>query len=181
GDRRITIIAGATTSALDLGTIQMTTAAITLDEVTVTAEPDAVVYAPDRDIYSVDAMPAAAGGTATEALGQVPELEVDINGEVTLRGNAPTLYINGRPAPMRGESLAVFLQQFPAENIQSIEVMPNPSARYEAEGAGGIVNIVLKRGVRLGLTGNVFANGGSRGEVGTGARATYQAGDLTIQ
>src|SRR5690606_30055510 len=101
--------------------------------------------------------------------------------EVTLRGNAPTIYINGRPAPMRGESLAVFLQQFPAENIQSIEVMPNPSARYEAEGAGGIVNIVLKRGVRLGLTGNVFANGGSRGEVGTGARATYQAGDLTIQ
>ena len=179
--RPIAITGAGAPGATDLGVVQMTTAAITIDEVTVTATPDAVVYAPDRDIYSVDAMPAAAGGTATDALGQVPELEVDINGEVTLRGNAPAIYINGRPAPMRGESLAVFLQQFPAENIQSIEVMANPSARYEAEGAGGIVNIVLKRGVRLGLTGNVFANAGSRGELGTGARATYQAGDLTVQ
>ncbi|HEX6070688.1 MAG TPA: TonB-dependent receptor [Longimicrobiaceae bacterium] len=179
--RTITVPAAGAAGALDLGDVQMTTAAITLDEVTVIGAPDPVTYAPDRDIYSVDAMPAAAGGVATDALGQVPDLEVDVNGEVLLRGNTPTIYINGRPAPMRGESLAIFLQQFPAENIQSIEVMPNPSARYEAEGAGGIVNIVLKRGVRLGLTGNVFANAGSRGEAGTGGRATYQAGDLTIQ
>jgi iron complex outermembrane recepter protein len=180
-ERAFTVSSTSPVGALDLGTVQLTTEAITIDEVTVTAAPDPVVYAPDRDIYSVDAMPAAAGGTATDALGQVADLEVDINGEVTLRGNAPTIYINGRPAPMQGEALAVFLQQFPAENIQSIEVMANPSARYEAEGAGGIVNIVLKRGVRLGLTGNVFANAGSRGELGTGARGTYQAGDLTIQ
>ena len=180
-ERAVTVSESAVSAVLGLGTIEMSTAAISIDEVTVTATPDPVVYAPDRDIYSVEAMPAAAGGTATDALGQVPDLEVDENGEVTLRGNAPTIYINGRPAPMRGESLAVFLQQFPAENIQSIEVMPNPSARYAAEGAGGIVNIVLKRGVRLGLSGNVFANAGSRGELGTGARATYQAGDITLQ
>lgn len=178
-ERMITIPVAA--APINLGQVEMVPAAISIDEVTVTVEPEAVIYAPDRDIYSVDAMPAASGGTATDAMGQVPDLEVDINGEVTLRGNAPTIYINGRPAPMRGESLAIFLQQFPAENIQSIEVMANPSSRYEAEGAGGIVNIVLKRGVRLGLTGNVFANAGSRGDLGTGARATYQAGDLTIQ
>ena len=113
-ERTVTIPSSAAPGTLDLGRIQMSAEAIIIDEVTVTAAPDAVVYAPDRDIYSVDAMPAAAGGTATDALGQVPDLEVDINGEVTLRGNAPTIYINGRPAPMRGESIAFFIQQIPA-------------------------------------------------------------------
>lgn len=181
GAERTVTIPAAGSAPLDLGRIELAPVPVLVAELVVTAEAPAVVYGPDRDIYSVDAMPAAAGGTATDALGQVPDLEVDVDGQVLLRGGNPTIYINGRPAPMTGESLAIFLQQFPAENIQSIEVMPNPSARYEAEGAGGIVNIVLKRGVRLGLTGNVFANAGSRGEVGTGGRATYQAGDLTIR
>ena len=115
------------------------------------------------------------------AAAQVNTRVGDIDGNVELRGTAPQIYINGRPAPMEGESLQLFLQQFPADRIDRIEVLPNPSARFQAEGSGGIVNIVLKRGVRLGLSGNVFANAGSRGELGTGARATYQAGDVTFQ
>ena len=126
----------------------------------VKAERSEIVVAPDRDIYSVQNMPVASGGTATEVLQSVPELEVDINGEVSLRGAAPQIYLNGRPAPMQGESLAQFLQQFPADQIDRIEVIANPSARFQAEGAGGIVNIVLKKDVDLGLHGNAFVNGG---------------------
>ena len=75
----------------------------------------------------------ASGGMATDILQGVPELLVDIDGNVELRGNTPQIYINGRPAPMEGESLQLFLQQFPADRIDRIEVIPNPSARFQAE------------------------------------------------
>src|SRR3712207_2023312 len=84
------------------------------------------------------------------------------------------------PAPIQGEALELMLQQFPADRIERVEVIANPSARFEAEGAGGIVNIVLKRDVDLGLSGSLFANAGTRGEVGTGGRLTYQRGRLTL-
>ena len=171
-------IAGA--ESRNLGQIAPAPAAVAIDEVNVVGQRSAVIVAADRDIYSVEGMPAAAGGAATDVLEGIPDLEVDVNGQVTMQGEPPMIYINGRPAPMQGEALEVFLQQFPAENIASVEVMPNPSARYRAEGSGGIVNIVLKRGSSLGLNGNAFANGGSRGELGAGARATYQSGPITV-
>ena len=126
-------------------------------------------------------MPVASGGMATDVLRSVPELEVDVNGGVQLRGTAAQIYLNGRPAPMQGESLELFLQQFPADRIDRIEVIPNPSARFEAEGAGGIVNIVLKKNVDLGLSGSVFANAVQprRGRA-RGGRLTYQRGRLTL-
>src|SRR5690606_4346611 len=165
---------------VDLGSVALAPAAVQLAEVNVVSERAAVVVEADRDDYLVDALPSSAGGSATDVLSNIPDLEVDVNGRVTLQGQAPAIYINGREAPMTGEALELFLQQFPAENIENIEVMANPSARYEAEGTGGIVNIVLKRGVSLGLTGNAFLNGGTRGQVGAGARATYQSGPLSI-
>jgi hypothetical protein len=171
---------GAGSPEVDLGEIRLSLAAVSIAGIEVTAERSEIVVAPDRDVYSLQNMPVASGGTATEALQSVPELEVDINGEVTLRGATPRIYLNGRPAPMQGESLAEFLQQFPADQIDRIEVIPNPSASFEAEGAGGIVNIVLKQDVDLGLHGNAFVNGGTRGDVGTGGRVTYGHGRFTM-
>ena len=107
-ERAVTVSEPAASAALDLGTIEMSTTAITIDEVTVTATPDPVVYAPDRDIYSVEAMPAAAGGTATDALGQVPDLEVDVNGEVTLADGQLT----GRRAGAVTGAMTVFVHRF---------------------------------------------------------------------
>ena len=144
---------GGDSPEVDVGEIRLRLAAVSISGIQVTAERSEIVVAPDRDVYSLQNMPVASGGTATEALQSVPELEVDINGEVTLRGATPQIYLNGRPAPMQGESLAEFLQQFPADQIDRIEVIANPSARFQAEGAGGIVNIVLKKDVDLGLTG----------------------------
>ncbi len=165
---------------VDVGTITMTSAPVQLGSVNVVASQSDVIHAADRDIYSADAVVGAVGGSATDVLQQIPDLEVDIDGNVRMLGQAPTIYINGRPAPMTGEALALFLEQFAAENIQSVEVMPNPSARYNAEGAGGIVNIVLKENVGLGVSGNAFVNGGTRGQLRGGGRATWQRGPLTL-
>ncbi len=164
----------------DLGRIELASATLQLEEVRVVTQAATAVVAADRTIYSTRDMPVAAGGMATDVLRSVPELEVPPTGGVQLRGTTPQIHINGRPAPMQGESLDLFLQQFPADRIERIEVIPNPSARFEAEGSGGIVNIVLKKDVDLGLSGNLFVNGGTQGEAGGGGRLTYQRGRWTF-
>ena len=170
----------AASPLVDLGELRLMSAAITLEGVVAEGEQSNVVVAPDRTIYSTRDMPVASGGMATDVLQGVPELLVDIDGNVELRGTAPQIYINGRPAPMEGESLQLFLQQFPADRIDRIEVLPNPSARFQAEGSGGIVNIVLKENTSLGLSGNAFVNGGTRGNIGAGGHVSYQEGKLTL-
>lgn len=170
----------AANDTVDVGVMALSVSAIALEGVSVQTERAPATFAPDRTIYSTADMPVASGGVATEVLRSVPELEVDIDGAVQLRGSSPEIYLNGRPAPMQGEALNVFLQQFPADRIERVEVIPNPSARFDAEGAGGIVNIVLKDDVDLGLSGSVFAHGGSRGELGGGGRLAMQQGRLTL-
>ncbi|HEX2187761.1 MAG TPA: TonB-dependent receptor [Longimicrobiaceae bacterium] len=164
----------------DLGLIALEPSVFALEGIEVEVERSAVEIAPDRTAYSTRDMPVASGGTATDVLRSVPELEVDVDGAVSLRGTAARIYLNGRPAPMEGEALQQFLQQFPAERIERVEVIANPSARFEAEGGGGIVNVVLKENVDLGLSGSLFANGSTRGDVGGGGRLAYQRGPLTL-
>lgn len=176
--RRADVAVGA--EGADLGAIQLASATLQLEEVRVVTQAAAAVVAADRTIYSTRDMPVASGGMATDVLRSIPELEVPPTGGVQLRGTTPQIHINGRPAPMQGESLDLFLQQFPADRIERVEVIPNPSARFEAEGAGGIVNIVLKKDVDLGLSGNLFVNAGTQGEAGAGGRLTYQRGRLTL-
>ena len=165
---------------VSLGTIRLTVQAVALEEVTVVTERPPVVFAPDRTIYSAEGLAVGAGGSGTQLLEGIPELEVDIDGSIELRGSTPAIYINGRPAPMDGEALSIFLQNFPADAIDRVEVISNPSARYDAEGAGGIVDIVLKEDVDLGINASVFANASSRGDVGTGTRASWQRGAFTL-
>ncbi|HEU4558045.1 MAG TPA: carboxypeptidase regulatory-like domain-containing protein, partial [Longimicrobium sp.] len=178
--RRPSVVVPAGGGAVDVGTIRLAVSAIRLQGVEAVTQRSQVQVAADRTIYNTSEMPVAAGGMATDVLRSVPELEVDVNGAVQLRGTPAQIYLNGRPAPMQGESLELFLQQFPADRIERVEVIPNPSARFEAEGAGGIVNIVLKKDTDLGLSGNLFANGGSQGDIGLGGRITYQQGRVTL-
>jgi len=175
--RELAFVAGA---SIDLGVLELAVEAISLQGVTVETERPPVVFAPDRDVYTLESLPGADGGVATELLSSIPDIEVDFDGTVTLRGSSPRIYINGRPAPMEGEALAAFLEQFPADQIARIEVIPNPSARFDAEGSGGIINIVLKEGASLGVNGSVFANLDTRGAAGGGGRMTWQRGRLTI-
>jgi hypothetical protein len=175
---RILIRGGSVT---DAGTLRLRPQAIQVEGLSIESRRSAVSFEPDRTVYRIEGMPTVGGGSLSDALGSVPELDLDFEGRVEFEGNTPEIYLNGRPAPVDGESLLVFLEQFPADRIDRIEVIPNPSARYDAEGAGGIVNIVLADDVELGLSGNVFANAGTRGSTGSGGRLAWQEGDLTVQ
>jgi ferric enterobactin receptor len=166
--------------ALDLGKQALAISAVKVPGVSTTTERSTVVIAPDRNIYLTKDMPAATAGTATDVLRAVPELDVDINGNVSLRGNSSVkVQFNGRQAPVQGDALATFLKQFPANRIERVEVIANPSAKFDPEGMAGIVNIVLKGGADLGLSGSVTLNAGSRSS-SVSPRIAYQDGPVTL-
>jgi hypothetical protein len=175
---------GVTVSGLaeriDLGIIRLEPSAIAIQGIEVSAAKPPIAILPDRNVYSTSDMPGTVGGTATDVLRNIPELEVSVEGSVTTRGTTPSIHINGRPAPMQGEALDRYLQQLPAERIDRIEVISNPSARYEAEGQGGIVNIVMKRGTNLGLGGSVAVHAGTRNQQGGSGNISFQQGRLTL-
>ncbi|HEY0305374.1 MAG TPA: carboxypeptidase regulatory-like domain-containing protein, partial [Longimicrobiales bacterium] len=130
---------------VELGQMKLAVAAVELQAVEATAAKSPVVVEADRTIHDTKDMVASKGGKAIDVLRNVPELEVDMNGKVTMRGNQSVeIHINGRKAPLRGDALTNYLQQMPGERISKVEVIPNPSAKHDPEGMGGIVNIVMK-------------------------------------
>lgn len=160
----------------DLGMIRLQETPVQLEAVVVTVERPDVQFEPDRTGYLVEALTGAEGGVVTDAMRSIPDLTVELDGSIRLRGASPAIYINGRPAPFTGVSLAVFLEQFPANQIERIETIDVPSARFGAEGEAGIINIVLKEGVELGITGSLSLSGGTRGQRTGSGRATLQRG-----
>lgn len=165
---------------LDLGTLSLAVLPVAVEGVTSSSARATAIIAPDRNLYLTKDMPAAGSGTATDLLRAVPELDVDINGRVSLRGSSSvTIQFNGRPTPLKGEALDLYLRQFPANRIERIEVIANPSARFNPEGMAGIVNIVLKEGVNLGLSGSVYLSGGTN-STSPGARIAWQKGPVTL-
>ncbi len=164
---------------LDLGTRALAVSPISLPGVTTTAARATAIIAPDRNLYLTKDMPAAGTGTATDILRTVPELDVDLEGHVTLRGASPTIQINGRAAPLRGDALTAYLRQMPASRIERVEVIANPSAKFDPEGTSGIVNLVLKDNVALGLSGSVNLSAGQRYNT-AGGRVAWQTGPLTV-
>jgi ferric enterobactin receptor len=165
----------------DVGTVRLAAGAIQLEGLTVTAEAAPAGFAPDRNTYSTRDMPATQGGNATDVLRNVPAVEVDQDGKVSLRGNQNVaVQINGRPTPMTGDQLGNFLQQLPANMVERVEVIPKPSARYEPEGMAGIVNIVLKQNADLGLSGGFIAGVGTGGRYNGSGNLGWQSGPLTL-
>lgn len=139
----------------DLGTISLQEDVQTIEGVVVTGEKSTVEMRLDKKIYNVGEDMTVKGGSVTDVLDNVPSVTVDNEGNISLRGNENVrILINGKPSALSGMS-AETLRQLPSEIIEKIEVVTNPSARYDAEGTAGIVNIVLKKGKGLGLTGSV--------------------------
>jgi ferric enterobactin receptor len=166
---------------LDLGRIALAISAVQVEGLTVTTERSQAVLAPDRNTYAVKDMPTTAGGTTVDVLRNVPAIEVDGENRVSLRGNENVVVqINGRPAPMRGDQLGNFLAQLPANVVDRVEVIPNPSARYDPEGMAGIINIVMRQNTDLGLSAGLTLGGGSTGQVNGSGNVGYQAGPLTL-
>ncbi|WP_420129486.1 TonB-dependent receptor domain-containing protein [Longimicrobium sp.] len=161
------------------GNIGLSRRAVVLETIGVEAERPAIAIAPDRNSYSTrDVAPAAA--TASEVLESVPSVQVDSDGKVSLRGNENVVVqINGRPSPIRGEQLAGYLKQLPANTLDRVEVIPNPSARHDPEGMAGIINIVLKQNVDLGLSGGLTLAASTADRYTGSGNLGYQQGPAT--
>ncbi|WP_300439859.1 TonB-dependent receptor [Christiangramia sp.] len=146
---------------LNLGTIKLGLGSENLDEVVVRAETTQVDIRLDKKIYNIGKDLTTAGGTVSDALNNVPSISVDIEGGISLRGNENVrILINGKPSAMAGFGNTDVLSQLPAEAIERVEVITSPSARYDAEGTAGIINIILRKKETLGFNGSVTVNGG---------------------
>jgi ferric enterobactin receptor len=147
----------------DLGNIKMTFDVAQLQTVVVTASKATLKMDIDKKVYNVEKDIVNAGGTAMDVMKNVPSVNVDIDGNLTLRNAPPILYVDGRPTTLT-------LDQIPADAIESVEVITNPSAKYEASGGGaGIINIVLKKNRKTGYNGNLRGGFDSHGAINAGA------------
>ena len=152
-----------------------------MSEVTVTSRKSLLNASIDRKIYNVTQDIMAKTGTASDILKNIPSVEVDVEGQVSLRGSADVIIlINGRPSPLMGRTRAEVLQQLPANSIERIEIITNPSARYKPEGTSGIINIVLKKSTKQGWNGTVTTNIGNRNRYNAGVNFNYKPGKLNI-
>jgi len=147
---------------INLGQIYLDENSEALDEIEVIAEKSTVEIRLDKKIYHVGKDMTVKGGTASDVLDNIPSVTVDADGVVSLRGNENVrILINGKPSGLVGINDTEALRQFPAEVIKQIEVITSPSARYDAEGTAGIINIILRRDKALGFNGSATANVGT--------------------
>ncbi|GAB3637338.1 outer membrane beta-barrel family protein [Hymenobacter arcticus] len=194
GTRTRTVTVGMGPTAV--GNFQLPTAAQALGEAVIIGSKPVVEVRADRLVYNADQDVSNAGGTAQDVLRKAPLLAVDGDGNVKMRGSSNfKVLVNNKPSPTLARNLAEALKSIPAEQIQSVEVITTPSAKYDGEGTAGIINIVLKKGVDQGLNGRVGASSGNRnsnfnsslnfkkGKVGftssASAGAWYNPGDFT--
>ncbi len=142
---------------VDLGSIQLAPEGKSLGEVTITAQKALIEDKGDRLVYNAEKDISNAGGTAADVLRKVPMLTVDVAGNVKMRGSGNIkVLINGKPSAMMARNLADALKQMPANTIKSVEVITSPGAKYDAEGAAGIINIITKKALQ-GFNGTVSA------------------------
>ncbi|HTR81729.1 MAG TPA: TonB-dependent receptor [Bacteroidota bacterium] len=152
------ISVSASAPMTDLGSIYLKPTNINLKDVVIEGRRSPITYQLDKRVVDVSQMHTAVSGTAANVLENVPSVSVDVDGNVSLRGSTNfQVLIDGRPSVMSAQDA---LQQVPASSIQNIEIMTNPSAKYDATGSAGIINIVLKRNSNLGSSGIVELMGG---------------------
>ena len=150
------------TGNTDLGVISLNIDAESLDEVEIIAEKSTVEIRLDKKIYNVGKDMTVKGGTASDVLDNVPSVSVDVEGNVSLRGNENVrILVNGKPSGLVGLSGTDALRQLPADAIEKVEVITSPSARYDAEGTAGILNIILRKGKAQGFNGSFTASAGN--------------------
>ncbi len=158
----------------DLGNLKMEQSDATLANVTVTASQPTYQLGVDRKIFNVDKDLVSSGQTATEVMKQIPSLNVDIDGNVTLRNASPELFVDGRPTTLT-------LDQIPADIIDKVELITNPSAKFDASGGnGGILNIVLKKNKKVGYNGGLRTGIDSRGQLNLGGDINVRQNKLNM-
>ncbi|SNR33445.1 outer membrane beta-barrel protein [Lutibacter flavus] len=163
------------TKTTDLGVISLEIDAQALDEVEIIAEKSTVEIRLDKKIYNVGKDMTVKGGTASDVLDNVPSVSVDVEGNVSLRGNENVrILVNGKPSGLVGLSGTDALRQLPADAIEKVEVITSPSARYDAEGTAGILNIILRKGKALGFNGTFTLSAGNPDNLGVSTNLNYR-------
>lgn len=167
---------------LSLGTIKMKAAkGNVLNEVNVTAQKAPIQLGIDKKVFAVDQSLVSQGGDASDLLSNVPSVSVDMDGNVSLRGSTGVrVLIDGKPSLIAGGSVAAILASIPASSIETVEVITNPSSKYDAEGNSGVINIVLKKNSKLGLNGNVALTAGNRDNYNGNASLSFQNKKINI-
>lgn len=174
--RKATVSNGSTTN---LGKIALKPDNKLLKEIVVTEQRSQMTFDIDKRVFTVDQNIAATGGSASDVLTDIPSVEVDNEGTVSLRGSeSVTVWINGKASGLTSDNQGDILQQMPAGSIEKIEVITNPSAKHSPEGTAGIINIVLKRDRKAGYYGSAQAGGDSQGSYNAGANVNYSSGKL---
>lgn len=162
---------------INVGRIDLADDTKLLQEVVVTSEKSQMSFGSDRRVFNVSSNISSAGASAAELLAAVPSVDVNSDGEISLRGNDDVLVrIDGKEMGMTAANRAQILRQIPAESIESIEVMTNPSARHSTEGTAGIINIHLKQDHRHGYFGSAEADVDSRGSANLNLNINYNEG-----
>ncbi len=152
-----------------------------LNEVTITAPKATMQLGIDKKIFSVDQSLVSEGGSATDLLQNVPSVQTDIEGNVSLRGSSGVrVLIDGKPSLIAGGNVAQILQSIPASSIESVELITNPSAKYDAEGQSGIINIVLKKNKKLGFNGSLALTGGNRENYNASTNLSFQNSKVNL-
>ena len=164
----------------DLGLISLIMDIESLDAVEIIAEETTVEIKLDKKIYTVGQDLTVKGGNAGDVLDNIPSVSVDLEGNILLRGNdAARILINGKPSSLVGID-SKFLQQLPSDSIEKVEVITSPSARYEAQGSGGIINIILRKNKKLGLNGSLSSNIGYPERTGLSSNLNYRNGKVNF-
>lgn len=169
------------TADTNLGNTLLEVEATELKGVVINAERSTVEIKLDKRVYTIGNDMVVKGGTVSDVLDNVPSLSVDAEGNVALRGNqSVTILIDGRPSNLAGATVAEVLRLLPADSVDKVEVITNPSARYDAEGGGGIVNIILKKGKANGFNGSVIANTGTPDNHGITGSLNYRGTGFNV-
>lgn len=157
----------------DLGDIRLMLDDKTTREVEITAEKSTVTLGIDRRIYNVDKDLSAKGGTAVDVMKNVPGVTVDADGNAQLRNQSPTIFVDGRPTSLT-------LQQIPADQIERVEIITNPSVKFDASATGGILNIIMKRNTKPGYNGMLMSYIGTGDRYGGMANLNLKGGPWNV-
>lgn len=176
------IVLSSSRQNINLNTVKMSSAKGTnLQEVTIVAPKSTMQLGIDKKVFSVEQSIVSEGGSATDVLQNVPSVQTDMDGNVSLRGSSGVrVLIDGKPSLIAGGNVAQILQSIPASSIESVEVITNPSAKYDAEGQSGIINIILKKNKKLGFNGNVALTAGNRDNYNANTSLSFQNKSVNI-
>lgn len=175
------VVVNAQSPSSDIGTTRLSSSITTTDIIEVTAEQEFMETSIDKKIFNVEKSLVTQGGTATDVLKSIPSVTVDADGNVSLRGSTNVKFlVDGKPSGMIGTDPTNALQQISANTIERVEVIDNPSAKYDPDGMSGIINIVMKKTEDAGYNGSVSLNAGTRDKYNTSLNLNYRSKNLNV-